>query len=165
MDTPVTSGDKQGIPKYKLTQFKKGQSGNPKGRTKGTRHGAIVALEAIGKPHAEQLVLKAIELALKGDTVAIKILLDRLWPVRKGVPMTVDLPEIRHAGDLVSAMRALVARVGDGTITPEEGSAMASLLEAQRRAIETAQLEERLAVIEGRLLDQPSGRVQDADMG
>jgi hypothetical protein len=38
--------------------------------------------------------------------------------------------------------------VGAGEITPDEGQAVASILEAKRRAIETVDLESRLSALE-----------------
>ncbi len=40
--------------------------------------------------------------------------------------------------------------VAAGEITPDEGQAVAAVLETQRRAIETSQLEQRLAALEAR---------------
>ena len=38
--------------------------------------------------------------------------------------------------------------VGSGDITPDEGQAVASILEAKRKAIETVDLEARLSALE-----------------
>jgi hypothetical protein len=46
------------------------------------------------------------------------------------------------------AMAAVVAAVADGTLTPEEAASISAILEAQRRAVETAQLEQRIAALE-----------------
>ena len=43
--------------------FQKGQSGNPKGKPKGTRHGVTMAAETLMEGEAEAITRKAIELA------------------------------------------------------------------------------------------------------
>ena len=43
---------------------------------------------------------------------------------------------------------AVADAVGTGEITPDEGQAVASILEAKRRAIETVDLEARLSALE-----------------
>jgi hypothetical protein len=48
----------------------------------------------------------------------------------------------------VPALAAVAGAVGRGELTPEEGRAVAGLLEAQRRAVETAELERRVAALE-----------------
>ena len=54
--------------------FQKGQSGNPRGRPAGSRNNATLACEALLEGQAEALTQKAVEMALAGDTVALKIL-------------------------------------------------------------------------------------------
>ena len=53
--------------------FQPGQSGNPKGKPKGARNRAPLAAEVLLDGEAEALTRKAIELALAGDTVALRI--------------------------------------------------------------------------------------------
>ena len=43
------------------------------------------------------------------------------------------------------AIGAVLASVADGQLTPSEGQTLASMLETQNRAIETAELEQRVA--------------------
>jgi len=52
--------------------FKKGQSGNPAGRKRGSRNTATVALEDLLKGHGEALVQKAVDLALAGHPAMLK---------------------------------------------------------------------------------------------
>lgn len=60
--------------------FPKGVSGNPAGRKAGTRNRATMAAEALLDGEAEALTRKAVELALQGDTVALRLCLERLCP-------------------------------------------------------------------------------------
>jgi hypothetical protein len=47
-------------------------------------------------------------------------------------------------------MGAVTEAVAAGELSPDEGQAVAALLETQRRAIETAKLEERIAALEAK---------------
>ena len=58
-------------------RFRKGQSGNPAGRPRGARNSATLAVEAMLDGEAEALTRKAIDMALAGDTVALKIFTHR----------------------------------------------------------------------------------------
>ncbi len=79
----------------KRGQFKPGQSGNPKGRTKGARHRATLAALALLDGEAEALTRKAVDLALEGDTVALRLCLERIAPPRKDAPVSFALPEMK----------------------------------------------------------------------
>jgi len=56
--------------------FRPGQSGNPRGKEKGTRNLATMLLEALLEGEAEEIGRKTIELALAGDSRALKACLD-----------------------------------------------------------------------------------------
>jgi uncharacterized protein DUF5681 len=61
-------------------RFVKGQSGNPAGMPKGTRHHATRLAEALIDGRAKELVDKAVDMALAGDPTAMRIVMDRLCP-------------------------------------------------------------------------------------
>ena len=69
--------------------FAPGTSGNPRGRPSGSRHKTTLAMEALLDGEAEKLTRKAIELALAGDMVALRLCLDRTIPPPKGSPRSV----------------------------------------------------------------------------
>jgi hypothetical protein len=58
-------------------QFSRGTSGNPAGRPSGSRNKATLLMEAMLEGEVEQLARKAIELAKKGDTQALRLCLER----------------------------------------------------------------------------------------
>ena len=121
--------------------------GNP-GRPKGARHAALLALDAIGAEGAAEVMRAVVEAAKGGDMRAADILLRRLWPERKGRPVALELPPLDGARGVAAALGAVAVAGGD--LTPDEGQAVAAVLETQRRAIETAELEARIAMLETR---------------
>ena len=128
--------------------FEQGQSGNPGGRPRGARNRSTKALEAIFNGESEALTRKVIELALDGDTVALRMCMDRLMPVRKDRPITFTLPEIETAADLTKATKALLQGVADGEITPSEAAELSKLVDAHTKAIEAVDLATRLSALE-----------------
>ena len=86
--------------------------------------------------------------AYRGHMRAADILLRRLWPERKGRPVLLDLPSITAPSDIVAALGAVADAVAAGEVSPEEGAAVAGILETQRRAAETVELERRIATLE-----------------
>jgi hypothetical protein len=71
--------------------------------------------------------------------------LERVMPARKDSPISIELPAVNGAAGLVEAGQAILAAVASGEITPNEADALMSLIERQRRIVETADLEARLA--------------------
>ncbi len=137
-----TAGKQRGRP------FKKGKSGNPAGRSRGSRNKATLAIEALLDGEAEGLTRKAVELAMGGDTTALRLCLDRLCPPRKDRPVYFNLPPMKAPADAVAAMSALLAAVATGEVTPGEAQIIAAVIEAQRRVIECEDHERRLRALE-----------------
>jgi hypothetical protein len=126
--------------------FKPGEGGRPRG----SRSPALVALGAIGQDHAEELIRATVRTALGGDMRATEILLRRAWPERKGRPISFELPAMQTAAGLGCTVAAVTRAVAEGELTPDEAQSVASVLELQRRAIETADLERRITALEER---------------
>jgi hypothetical protein len=132
----------------KDTKFQKGQSGNPKGRPKGSLNSATLAAQALLDGEAEALTRKAIEKAKEGDMAALRLCLERLCPSRRERLVAFETPVPTKAKDGPGAMGAVIKAVIGGEITPGEGQAVTAMLEAQRRAIETEDLARRVAALE-----------------
>jgi hypothetical protein len=130
------------------TRWPKGVSGNPGGRPKGARHKYLVAMEALLDGEAEGLTRKAIELALAGDTTALRLCFERILPTRKDRPVQLELPPVEGVQDFAKATMALIGAVAAGELTPAEAGEVAKLIEGHRKAIEMADLEERVRRLE-----------------
>ena len=137
-------------PKQTRHGFQKGQSGNPAGRPKGVRHKAVEALDVLGREAGREIVQAVINSAKGGDARSAELVLKRIWPEQKGRHVVVDLPAVTDAAGVLEALAKITEATASGTITPDEGQALAGLLEAQRRAIETQELEARIAALEAR---------------
>ena len=127
--------------------FQPGGPGGP-GRPQGSRNFATLLLDKLAEGDGEATLKQVIEAAKAGDMWAAEIILARIWPVKKGRPVSLQLPSIKTAQDVVTAVGAVADAVGAGGITPDEGQAVASILEAKRKAIETVELENRVAALE-----------------
>ena len=130
--------------------FRKGQSGNPSGRQPGSRNKATLAVEALLDGEAEALTRKAVELALAGDTTALRLCLDRLAPPRKGRPITLEIGDVKCLNDLSTVQGEVVAALARGELTPEEAVDVASVVEKLGQAWEGRDLEERIQALEDR---------------
>jgi len=122
-------------------RFARGNPGGP-GRPRACERAA--ALDLLAAEAGADLIEVALSKAKKGNLRAVEMLLDRIWPVRRGRPVEVDAPPIRTIPDLVPAGAAVTSAVLSGELTPEEGSAAARVLVAHQKMIETVDLEQRL---------------------
>ena len=98
----------------------------------------------------EALTRKAIELALAGDGMALRLCLERILPACKERPVDIALPSLTGPKDAVAASAALLAAVAAGEIAPGEDREVGRLLELHLRAVEAHDLETRLAALEAR---------------
>lgn len=130
--------------------FARGVSGNPAGRPAGTRHAVTRAVEALLEGEHEGLTRKAVEMALAGDTTALRLCLDRIAPARKDAPIVFALPPIRTATDAVEASTSLLGAVAVGEVTPDEAGRVMALLTAHKTLVETGDLEARIAKLEAK---------------
>jgi hypothetical protein len=126
-------------------RFQKGQSGNPAGRPRGSRNTATLAAEAILDGEAEALTRKAIEMALGGDTVALKLCLDRIYPARKDRAVTFALPPITSARDAADIAAAVAEAVAAGHLSPSEAAELGKVIEIYVKACQAAELDDRSA--------------------
>lgn len=125
-------------------RFAAGNSGRPRG----ARHKATQAALALLDGEAGALTRQAITMALDGDTTALRLCLERLAPPRRDAPVQFDLPNMENARDAAKAAGAVLDAVALSDLTPIEGVQIMTLIEAYRRALETTELEARMAELE-----------------
>jgi hypothetical protein len=143
-------------------RFEKGTSGNPSGRPKGSRNAATLASEALLDGQAEALTQKAIQMALDGDPVALRLCMDKLCPARKDRPVSFPLPTITSARNAADLMAAVTKAVATGHVTPGEATEIAKVIDAYVRAYQTAELDDRVARVR-QLSDSELMRIAHTD--
>jgi hypothetical protein len=119
-------------------RFRKGRSGNPAGRPQGSVNSATRAAMLLLDGEAEALTRKAVELALSGDPLALKLCLERILGARRGRPVALALPAIAAPVDLTAAMAAVAAAAAEGAITPDEAFTLAQMVESFTRTLDAA---------------------------
>lgn len=134
-------------------RFMQGQSGNPDGKPKGTRHKATQAVMTLLEGETEALTRKAVELALEGDTTALKLCLDRIAPAYKpsARPVMLDMPP---PDNLTDTARAFVTAAARGDIPPDIAAQLVSAVASVARVEEMEQVKERLEALERAIREQ-----------
>src|SRR5436309_13724492 len=85
-------------------RFSKGNPGGP-GRPRLRERAA--ALDLVAAEAGPELIDVALKEAKGGNLQAVEMLLDRIWPVRRGRPVEIEAPSIRASADLLPVGAAL----------------------------------------------------------
>jgi hypothetical protein len=70
-----------------------------------------------------------LEQALAGNGSSQRMILDRLWPPRKGQLVNVVMPPINTSQDLLAAIASIWTAIGEGRLTPDEASALSIVVD------------------------------------
>ena len=125
-------------------QFSTGNSGRPRG----SRNKATIVIESLLQGQAEALTQTAIKKALEGDSVALRLCMDRIAPPPKDAAVTFSMPTMSNALDAAEAARSVLRAVSEGELTPIEATRVMGLIDSYRRTLELTEIEERLRVLE-----------------
>ena len=130
-------------------RYKPGQSGNPAGRAAGSRNKATESAELLLEGEAVALTRKAVELALGGDPIALRLCHDRLIPPRRGRKVQLaNVPPVESIAELSPTMAAITMAAITGEITPGEAAELARVVEIYARAVEVTDFDQRLRQLE-----------------
>jgi len=125
-------------------RFVKGHPGGP-GRPRKVVTAAADALDERVAAKAGDLFDIAYRQADEGNTTALKMLLDRVWPVGRSRPLEAALPEMPKTGDMLAVSTAVANAVLAGEATVQEAAALAQLLRAHRKVVSRHDLAQHMA--------------------
>jgi hypothetical protein len=123
------------------------QSGNP-GRPAGSKNRTTQLLEQLAEGEAEEIINKVLENAKAGDPACLRMLMDRLWPPRRGRPVKLDTPPLKTSTDVLNAIITLWNAVADGHLTPDEASTLSVVAERSMVVISQQEALKRIEILE-----------------
>lgn len=127
--------------------FKPGKSGNPTGRPKGRPDKRAQWRNELEK-HGSDLVAKAVELALAGDSQALKLCIDRAIPAYRP---TAEPVRFEMQGDtLTERANSVLTAVAAGELDPLTGKALIDAIGSLVKVSEIDEITRRLDELEGR---------------
>jgi hypothetical protein len=142
----MTDTSRKNAMKTRGRPFKPGNTGRPKG----ARNRVTLVAEALLDGEAAALTRKAIDLALAGDSTALRLCLDRVLPPRRERPIHFRMPFLESAPDAVGAMAAITAAVAAGEVTAGEAAGLTLLVEGFVKALEAEDFDQRLRALEAK---------------
>ena len=127
-----------------MPRWKKGESGNPKGRPKGT--GEIGRLRAAIAKSLPDILGTLIEKAQAGDVQAARLLLERALPAVKPVEQPEAVP---LEGETLTAKGEAVLRLlAAGELGPGQAAALLGAIAQLGRVVEIDELARRVEALE-----------------
>lgn len=125
-----------------MSKFKKGESGNPKGRPKSENVILREKLQTLAPDVFEKLSDKIEE----GDMGALKLVLDRILPPLKPTALPINLP---NAGEsLFAKADSVFSATTNGEISADSSSQLITALSGMARIKEVTELETRITELE-----------------
>ena len=125
-------------------QFAAGNTGRPKG----SRNKTTIAIESLLQGQAEALTQTAVQKALEGDSMALRLCMERIAPAPKDQPVAFSLPKMNNAMDASEAARSVLTAASEGELTPVEATRVMGLIDSYRRTLELTEIEQRLQALE-----------------
>lgn len=128
-------------------RFKRGSSGNPKGRPKGSTN-SVTRLRHALADDIDGVIDSVVQAALNGDTAAAKLLLDRVIPTLKPESRTLE-PEAAITGETLTDIAfSIFDQSSNGNISTSQALELLNGLAHAAKILEVSELEERLTALE-----------------
>ena len=129
----------------KESQWKPGQTGNPKGRPPGQSE--ITRLRASLAGDVPEILAGLVMAAKGGDVQAARLILERILPPVKAIEQAVEL-QLPADGTLTAQGRAVLSAVAGGDLAPSQGAALLGAIGTLARVTEIDELTARIAALE-----------------
>jgi hypothetical protein len=129
-------------------RWQPGHSGNPAGKLPGTRNHATLFAQALFDQDLELLVKTAVDRALKGDPLALKLCIDRILAPQRHTRVAFAMPPLATAEDATRALAAIAAAAAEGELAAAEARDLTGTVSAFLAALAETEFEKRLAVLE-----------------
>ena len=159
--SPAITGQTGALPvsHAKSGRFLPGNRANPHGRPKGSLNQATIFARALLEESAPAVARKAIEEAKQGNSIAMKLVLDRTIAPAQDRAVNLNLPDPGGVpDDILASHTSLVQAMATGEITPQEALIISQVLEARRRSWETTHFARRISKLEAHASQQQQRR-------
>jgi hypothetical protein len=138
----LDKSQEKNLKKGNPTSFKKGNpnskiNGSLGGRPKGSKNKLSMAMLAGSVGKGQDMLDKAYEMGMAGDTTAMRIFLDKVLPNAKERQIQIDMPVMNSLDDIEPAHNKLIEHINKGDVTLSEADEILKHIEYRRKNYET----------------------------
>ena len=112
--------------------------------TGGSRHRTTRLAYAMFEEQSEEVIQAVITAAKEGDATAMKLVVERIVPPRKSVPIKIDLPPVNCADDAKAAISLVLEAQCSGEIAPDQAEDLLKSIETFIRVCTVSELEAKV---------------------
>lgn len=141
--------DKRKTRKLPPHLWKKGQSGNPSGKPRGC--GRLSWFNEHIKDKRAEIIDKVVAEALKGQEVAMQLVISRMIPQFAQNDEEVHLEGFKEAKTRIEKANLVANSIAEGIITPNQGAVLMGVIEKNAKISEIDDLLPRLEALESLL--------------
>jgi hypothetical protein len=126
------------------------QPGNKlgRGRPSGSRNKKTVLIEELLADNSEPLLRKALQLALKGNTQMLRLLLDPVLRRPKDAPVTIGPLPMGTPEELLQSQARVMQELASGKLSLNQVEQIFQMLENARKLMETRDIDQRVRAME-----------------
>jgi hypothetical protein len=126
------------------------QPGNKlgRGRPSGSRNKKTVLIEELLADNSEPLLRKALQLALKGNTQMLRLLLDPVLRRPKDAPVTIGPLPMGTPEELLQSQARVMQELASGKLSLNQVEQIFQMLENARKLLDTQSQDQRVRAME-----------------
>lgn len=135
VDESNTIEEVKNLEKTSVEDNKSKEDVNKGGRPRGSRNKSTLLMEAIGRENGPAILAKMTQLALNGDKEASKIILERVYPIRKTYVDTRFGKLLNTIEEVNEASRYITTMALDGEISLEEAEEYGKIIDRRLKVV------------------------------
>lgn len=147
-------GNKDSSSKNAHSRFKKGNSYG-KGRPQGSRNKCTIAAENLFEEESGAIARQAVEMALNGHPQMIKLIMERVVPIKKSSPIKnlEGMPSVDTVESAGEAAEFILQSIASGKVSPLDGEILSRVLDKRLHALQITEIEDELKALKEKFVE------------
>ena len=125
-----------------------------KGRPQGSKNAVTIAAQHVLEEQAAVISEKAVEMALSGDRMMIQMIMSKILPTKKSIPVSLpDFPQVTSISDISLVTGYILQAIADGKLSPVDAQTISNCVARHTASLTIVDLEKRLSDLEISLIE------------